>query len=85
MGIPRESHANPACNVDEEGVRQITEARVEEAEAVLAYATATLITSPKDLDHLQKTRAYSGAAVRGSIVLAANRANNKWTGEAYCG
>jgi hypothetical protein len=85
MGIPRKSHANPARNANEEGVRQITEARVEEAEAVLAYAIATPITSPKDLDHLQKTRAYSGAAIRGLIVLATNRANDKRTGEAHCG
>jgi hypothetical protein len=52
IGIPRKSYANPARNADEEGVRQITEARVEEVEAVLAHTTATPTTSPKDLDHL---------------------------------
>jgi hypothetical protein len=85
MGIPRKSHANPACNADEEEVHQITKVRVEGVEVVLAYAIATLITSPKDLDHLQKTRACSGAAVCSLIVLAAHRANDKRTGEAHFG
>lgn len=85
MGIPRKSHANPARNADEEEVHQITKVRVEGVEVVLAHATATPTTSPKDLDHLQKTRARSGAAIRGSIVLAAHRANDKRTGEAHCG
>jgi hypothetical protein len=79
IGIPQRSHANPARNAAVEEARLTTEARVEEAEATMAQATAMLITSPKHLDYLQKTRACSGAIVYSSTVLATNRAYNKWT------
>jgi hypothetical protein len=51
----------------------------------LVHTIAMLTTSPKDLDYLQKTRAYSRAAIHGLIVLATYRANDKWIGEAYRG
>jgi hypothetical protein len=85
IGIPRKSHANPARNADEEGVRKIIEVRVEEAEAVLAYAIATPTTSPKDLDYLQKTKPCNGATIRSLTVLVANRTYDKRTREAHYG
>jgi hypothetical protein len=83
IGIPRKSHANPAYNTDEEEVHQITKVRVKGVEVVLAHTTVTPTTSPKDLDHLQKTRAYSRATICSSIVLATHRANDKQIAEAH--
>ena len=83
MEIPRKAYTNRVRNEDVEEAHPTTEVRLEEAVADLAKATAAPTTSPKDLDPLQKTRAYSGAAVRGSTVLATNRTNHKRTREAY--
>jgi hypothetical protein len=84
MGIPQRSYANPDCNAAAEGACLTTEVKAEVVEAVSGQVTIVLTTSPKDLGLLQKTRACSGATIRSSIVLAADRTNNKQTGEAYC-
>ena len=53
-------------------------------EAASTLATTALMRSPKGLASRQKTDTYSGAIVRSSIVLAANRANNQRTRKTHC-